>query len=84
MVILSNNSILQDIMTNSSMDIRLQKKAVFLVADLADSQLGNADNAELFFLSDHLFLKAVVDLTSAPDLDLQEKACLWPFIMTGT
>ncbi|EHA8588202.1 hypothetical protein COCNU_scaffold004370G000010 [Cocos nucifera] len=70
------NIMLQDIMTNSSMDIRLQKKAVFLVADLADYQLGNADNAELSFLSDRLFLKAVVDLTSVPDLDLQEKALM--------
>ncbi|XP_008801182.2 hsp70 nucleotide exchange factor FES1 isoform X2 [Phoenix dactylifera] len=70
------NIMLQDIMTNSSMDIRLQKKAVFLATDLADYQLGNADNAELSFLSDRLFLKAVVDLTSAPDLDLQEKALM--------
>ncbi|XP_010909422.1 uncharacterized protein [Elaeis guineensis] len=70
------NIMLQDIMTNSSMDIHLQKKAVFLVADLADFQLGNADNAELSYLGDRLFLKAVIDLTSVPDLDLQEKALM--------
>ncbi|CAL9207039.1 unnamed protein product, partial [Musa hybrid cultivar] len=67
---------LQDIMGNSSIDIRLRKKAAFLVADLADYQLQYADNSELHFLGDRFFLKAVVDLILTPDLDLQEKALL--------
>ncbi|URD81607.1 Nucleotide exchange factor Fes1 [Musa troglodytarum] len=67
---------LQDIMGNSSIDIRLRKKAAFLVADLADYQLQYADNSELHFLGNRFFLKAVVDLILTPDLDLQEKVCL--------
>ncbi|URD81605.1 Nucleotide exchange factor Fes1 [Musa troglodytarum] len=67
---------LQDIMGNSSIDIRLRKKAAFLVADLADYQLQYADNSELHFLGNRFFLKAVVDLILTPDLDLQEKALL--------
>lgn len=62
-------------MSNASIDIRLQKKAAFLVADLADYQLHNSDNTKLSFLNDHLFLKSVVDLALSTDLDLQEKVC---------
>lgn len=60
-------------MSNSSIDIRLRKKAAFLVADLADYQQQYADNSMLHFLGDRFFLKAVVDLLLTPDLDLQEK-----------
>ncbi|KAM7468810.1 hypothetical protein LguiB_016372 [Lonicera macranthoides] len=66
---------LQDILINLSIDIRLRKKAVFLVADLAESQLETRDKVELPFFSNRVFLKSMVDLTaSADDLDLQEKA----------
>ncbi|CAA6659713.1 unnamed protein product [Spirodela intermedia] len=57
---------LQDIMRNSMVDIRLQKKAVQMVADLADSQLENAPH----------FLKSVINLLSSSDSDLQEKALM--------
>ncbi|PKA59262.1 hypothetical protein AXF42_Ash001356 [Apostasia shenzhenica] len=67
---------LQDIMSNVSIDIRLQKKAALLVADLADYQQGNADAEKHPPLRDPALLKAVVDLTSTSDLDLQEKAML--------
>ncbi|XP_042401890.1 hsp70 nucleotide exchange factor FES1-like isoform X1 [Zingiber officinale] len=70
------NIMLQDIMSNSSVDIRLRKKAAFLVADLSDYQQQYADNSMLHFLGDRFFLKAVVDLLLTPDLDLQEKALL--------
>ncbi|ONK72142.1 uncharacterized protein A4U43_C04F16220 [Asparagus officinalis] len=70
------NLMLQDIMRNSSLDVRLQKKAALLVADLADHQLHNAENMKQSFLSNHIFLKSVVDLLSSADLDLQEKALL--------
>ncbi|XP_074559346.1 hsp70 nucleotide exchange factor FES1 isoform X2 [Curcuma longa] len=70
------NIMLQDIMSNSSTDIRLLKKAAILVADLADNQQHYADNSKLHFLGDRFFLKAVVDLLLTPDLDLQEKALL--------
>ncbi|XP_022148873.1 nucleotide exchange factor SIL1 isoform X1 [Momordica charantia] len=70
----SGDSLLQDILSNSSMDIRLKKKAVFLTSDLAETQLEKADEAEMPFLGDRLFLKSVVDLTHSTDIDLQEKA----------
>ncbi|KAL5998519.1 hypothetical protein ACLOJK_009462 [Asimina triloba] len=68
--------ILQDIMSNSNTDIRLRRKSVFLVADLAESeleQLERRSKAQLPFFGDRLFLKSVVDLMKAADLDLQEK-----------
>ncbi|GAA0151026.1 hypothetical protein LIER_09835 [Lithospermum erythrorhizon] len=68
------NMLLQDILSNSSIDIRLKKKSLFLVADLAESQLENTDKLQLPFLADQLFLKLVVDVLVATDLDLQEKA----------
>lgn len=68
--------VLQDIMSNISIDIRLQKKAATLAADLADYQKENAYGAAHFPLSDRLFLKSIVDLTSSNDLGLQEKALL--------
>ncbi|XP_030547546.1 nucleotide exchange factor SIL1 [Rhodamnia argentea] len=65
---------LQDILTDSSIDIRLRRKAVFLVGDLAERQLEASNEDELPFFSNKLFLKAVVDLMASSDLDLQEKA----------
>ncbi|KAI3409712.1 Fes1 domain-containing protein [Psidium guajava] len=65
---------LQDILSNSSIDIRLRRKAVFLVGDLAERQLEASNEDELPFFSSKLFLKAVVDLMASSDLDLQEKA----------
>ncbi|TXG48974.1 hypothetical protein EZV62_024849 [Acer yangbiense] len=67
---------LQDLLRNSSIDIRLRRKAVFLVGDLVECQLENTHKAELPFLSNRLFLKSVVDLTASTDLDLQEKALI--------
>ncbi|KAK3443444.1 nucleotide exchange factor SIL1 isoform X3 [Eucalyptus grandis] len=64
---------LQDILSNSSIDIRLRRKAVFLVGDLAERQLEALNEDELPFFSNKLFLKAVVDLMASTDLDLQEK-----------
>ncbi|GAV77412.1 Fes1 domain-containing protein [Cephalotus follicularis] len=67
---------LQDLLSNSSVDIRLLKKAVFLIGDLLECQLENTEKAELPFFSNRFFLKSVVDLTSSTDLDLQEKALI--------
>lgn len=64
-------------MSNGSLDIKLRRKAVFLVGDLAEFQLQNTDQkAELPIFSDRLFLKSVVDLIVVLDLDLQEKVKL--------
>lgn len=65
---------LQDILSNSSIDIRLRRKSVSLVADLAECRLQTRNIAELPFFSNHFFLRSVVDLTVSTDLDLQEKA----------
>ncbi|KAK2634695.1 hypothetical protein Ddye_029487 [Dipteronia dyeriana] len=65
---------LQDLLSNSSIDTRLLRKAVFLVGDLVECQLENTHKAVPPFLSNRLFLKSVVDLTASTDLDSQEKA----------
>ncbi|KAG7565345.1 Armadillo-type fold [Arabidopsis suecica] len=65
---------LKDVMSNGSLDIKLRRKAVFLVGDLAESQLQNTEKDELPIFKDRLFLKSVVDLIVVLDLDLQEKA----------
>ncbi|GAB2273438.1 hypothetical protein Dimus_008231 [Dionaea muscipula] len=71
----AGNLMLQEILSNSSFDIRLRRKSVFLIGDLTEHQLGNTDDqVELPFFSDRAFLKSVVDLTASNDLDLQEKA----------
>nr|AIL24129.1 heat shock protein 1 [Tamarix hispida] len=67
---------LQEILSNSSFDIRLRRKSVFLVGDMAEHQLENPERPELPFFSSGLFLKSVVDLIAPGDLDLQEKALL--------
>ncbi|KAG8057368.1 hypothetical protein GUJ93_ZPchr0002g23198 [Zizania palustris] len=69
------NAMLQYILVSNNIDIRLQKKAVFLVTDLADFQL-NSGKSGLPFLSDRLFLKSLVAMLSRFDLDLQEKVLL--------
>jgi nucleotide exchange factor SIL1 len=61
-------------MNNGSLDMKLRRKAVFLVGDLAESQLQNTEKDELPIFKDRLFLKSVVDLIVVLDLDLQEKA----------
>ncbi|XP_042053326.1 hsp70 nucleotide exchange factor FES1-like [Salvia splendens] len=65
---------LQKILSNSSIDIRLHRKSVFLLADLVDCQLQSRSDTQLPFSSNHILLKSVVDLMASTDLDLQEKA----------
>ncbi|XP_047048191.1 hsp70-binding protein 1 [Lolium rigidum] len=69
------SAMLQYMLASDSTDVRLQKKAVFLVTDLADFQL-NSGNSGLAFLSEPVFLKLMVDMLSRFDLDLQEKVLL--------
>ena len=66
----------QEILSNSNSDIRLCRKAVFLVADLVECQLENIAIAESPVFRNRFFLKSVVDLTASTDLDLQEKVVL--------
>jgi hypothetical protein len=67
----------QEILSNSSNDIRLLRKAVSVVADLAEYQLENIIRAESPCFRNRFFLKSVVDLTASTDLDLQEKVVLY-------
>ncbi|KAG0488244.1 hypothetical protein HPP92_006799 [Vanilla planifolia] len=69
-------SMLQEILSNITIDIRLQKKALLLVADLADYQQELAYGTKLSPVGDHHLFKSVVDLTSTNDIDLLEKALL--------
>ncbi|GER39227.1 Hsp70 nucleotide exchange factor FES1 [Striga asiatica] len=69
----AGDMMLQNILSNSSIDIRLRRKSVFLLADLVECQLDSGSNTELPFFSNHSLLKSVVDLLASQDLDLQEK-----------
>ncbi|KAK4395713.1 hypothetical protein Sango_1725600 [Sesamum angolense] len=70
----AGDMMLQNILSNSSIDIRLRRKSVFLLADLVECQLDSRKSKEPPFVSNHLLLKSVVDLMASADLDLQEKA----------
>ncbi|KAL2901269.1 Hsp70 nucleotide exchange factor FES1 [Bienertia sinuspersici] len=65
--------VLKDILSNSTTDIRLRRKCIVLIGDLAACQLENAD-AKIPFFNDQVFLKAIVDLILSDDLDLQEQS----------
>lgn len=67
-------------MSSPSADIRLRKKAVLLVAEMADWQLENPDSKRPSLFRSCQLLKSVVDLTSSADLDLQEKVILSFFV----
>ncbi|RZC59520.1 hypothetical protein C5167_006822 [Papaver somniferum] len=68
--------LLQDIMSNSSIDIRLRKKSASLVADLAESLIESTSEPEPQYFSSRYFLKSVVSLVASADFDLQEKALM--------
>ncbi|KAK9110481.1 hypothetical protein Sjap_018541 [Stephania japonica] len=72
----SGELILQGILINSNTDVRLRKKSVFLVADLAVSQLESENKEEPSFFSNPFFMRSVVELMKSSDLDLQEKALI--------
>lgn len=69
-------AMLQHILSTTKTNVRLQKKVVSLLAYIADFQL-NTGKSQAPSLSNHLFIKSVVEMiSSVPDLDLQEKALL--------
>jgi len=70
---------LQHILSTDGNNVRLQKKVVSLLAYVADFQLSTG-KSQASFLSNHLFIKSVVDMISVPDIDLQEKV---PFKMAS-
>ncbi|CAK9264036.1 unnamed protein product [Sphagnum jensenii] len=80
--------LLQELMGDSSGDIRLRRKSLFLVADLAEQidklaggqldailelELNSGDSMNLF---NEGLLKTVVNLLDASDMDTQEKALM--------
>ncbi|CAH9132093.1 unnamed protein product [Cuscuta epithymum] len=67
------DAMLMDIINNSTLDKRLHRKSVSLVADLAESQWGSERKEKLHFFGNRYFLKSLVDLVVSSDLDLQEK-----------
>lgn len=67
---------MQEVLSNSNLDIRLHKKSLFLIADLAESQLENENTADVSIFSNRLLLKAIVDSMVSSDLDLKEKVCI--------
>ncbi|KAL6547410.1 hypothetical protein OROMI_023131 [Orobanche minor] len=70
----AGDMMLKNILSNQSIDIRLRRKSVFLLADLIECQLDSRSNTELPFFNDGSLIKSVVDLMASKDLDLQEKA----------
>lgn len=60
-------------MSNTTADVRLHRRLVSLIADLAEYQLVYNSNVELPFLSNCALVKVLFDLTTSDDLDLQEK-----------
>ena len=64
-------------MRNSSIDLRLRKKAVQMVNDIADWLLEeNVAPLDFPLLWSPIFFESVVSLLSSSDIDLQEKVGL--------
>lgn len=68
--------IIQGILSNTTADVRLHRRLVSLIADLAEYQLVYNTNLELPFVGNCALVKALFDLTTSDDLDLQEKVLL--------
>ncbi|KVH88203.1 hypothetical protein Ccrd_024414 [Cynara cardunculus var. scolymus] len=64
---------IQGILSNTTADVRLHRRSVSLVADLAEYQLEYRSKLELPFFSNCALLRPVIDLTTLDDLDLLEK-----------
>lgn len=67
---------MQEVLSNSNLDIRLRKKSLILIADLAVSQMENENAAEFSVFKNQLLLKAIVHSMESTDIDLGEKVCL--------
>ncbi|KAM3338863.1 hsp70 nucleotide exchange factor FES1 isoform X1 [Capsicum galapagoense] len=68
------DKMLQEVLSNSNLDIRLRKKSLILIADLAVSQMENENAAEFSVFKNQLLLKAIVHSMESTDIDLGEKA----------
>ncbi|MCO5599377.1 hypothetical protein L7F22_053479 [Adiantum nelumboides] len=72
---LEGASLLEDLMKDRSYDIRLRRKSLFLVADLAEQQK-ESGGLHTKYEPSKSYLMAVVSLLEADDLDTQEKALM--------
>lgn len=64
---------LQGLLSKLDTDIRLRRKAVFLIGDLVECHFEASNKYAISLFSNRFFLKTVVDSVSSNDLDLQEK-----------
>lgn len=62
-------------MGNATADVRLHKRSVSLVADLAEYQLNKPDQQQQVpsFLNSCVLVRLLIGFTTSDDLDLQEK-----------
>ncbi|KAJ0438593.1 putative armadillo-like helical, nucleotide exchange factor Fes1 [Helianthus annuus] len=63
----------QGVLSNATADVRLHRRSVSLVGDLAEHQLEYSSKPEPPFFSSCALVRPVLDLTTSDDLDLQEK-----------
>ncbi|KAH7422394.1 hypothetical protein KP509_12G006600 [Ceratopteris richardii] len=73
--LLDGQSLLEDLMRDTGADVRLHRKSLFLVADLAEQQKEFFDVLSKYEPSKS-YLMAVVSLLNTDDLDTQEKALM--------
>ncbi|XP_076958944.1 uncharacterized protein LOC143634858 [Bidens hawaiensis] len=67
------DSMIQGVLSNASADVRLHRRSVSLVGDLAEHQLEYSSRPEPPFFSSCALVTLVLDLIISDDLDLQEK-----------
>ncbi|KAL8228203.1 hypothetical protein R6Q57_015807 [Mikania cordata] len=63
----------QGVLSNVTADVRLHRRSVSLVGDLAEYQLEYSSKPEPLFFRNCTLVRPVLDLTASYDLDLQEK-----------
>ncbi|KAK9051772.1 hypothetical protein SSX86_028400 [Deinandra increscens subsp. villosa] len=66
----------QGVLSNVTADVRLHRRSVSLVGDLAEYQLEYSSRPEPPFFSNCALVRPVLDLTTSDDLDLQEKVLI--------
>ncbi|KAK1424506.1 hypothetical protein QVD17_19836 [Tagetes erecta] len=65
--------VVQGVLSNTTNDVRLHRRSVSLVGDLAEYHLEYSSKSEPSFFSNCALVRPIIDLTTSNDLDLQEK-----------
>ncbi|KAL7601645.1 hypothetical protein Lser_V15G24840 [Lactuca serriola] len=68
-----SKSFLQGILSNATADVRLRRRSVSLVADLAEYQLEYTSKWDVPFFCNCALVRLLIDLTTSGDLDLYDK-----------